>query len=73
MCLSPKEWYKLHYHDWGTSTPSKTIFCVHGLTRCGADFNFLANNIISEHKTTRVICPDVVGINDLSGVVDINR
>jgi pimeloyl-ACP methyl ester carboxylesterase len=34
------------------------LVCVHGLTRCGRDFDFLAEAMAGEY---RVVCPDIVG------------
>jgi pimeloyl-ACP methyl ester carboxylesterase len=34
------------------------LVCVHGLTRCGRDFDFLAQELAEAY---RVVCPDVVG------------
>lgn len=50
--------YGLSYADWGSRQASRTVICVHGLTRNGRDFDHLAA-VLSEHA--RVICPDIVG------------
>jgi pimeloyl-ACP methyl ester carboxylesterase len=50
--------YGLSYADWGSPDASRTIICVHGLTRNGRDFDHLAT-VLQNHA--RVICPDMVG------------
>jgi pimeloyl-ACP methyl ester carboxylesterase len=46
------------YVEWGDPGNPKVLICVHGLTRCGRDFDFLAQAMADEY---RVVCPDVVG------------
>jgi pimeloyl-ACP methyl ester carboxylesterase len=46
------------YVEWGDAANPKVLVCVHGLTRCGRDFDFLAQALADEY---RVVCPDVVG------------
>jgi len=45
------------------SAPLPTLVCVHGLTRNGRDFDFLAKHLLSKKNLQykRVVCPDVVG------------
>lgn len=49
--------HKMAYWEWGSG--DNVVFCVHGLTRNGRDFDFLAKNLAE--RGFRVICPDVVG------------
>jgi pimeloyl-ACP methyl ester carboxylesterase len=66
LCASRSR-YELHhiaYTDWCRSGERGTVICVHGLTRQGRDFDFLARALIDEGY--RVICPDLVG-RGLSG------
>lgn len=50
--------HRLHVTDWGEADNPHVLICVHGLTRCGRDFDVLAQ-AMSPHY--RVLCPDVVG------------
>jgi pimeloyl-ACP methyl ester carboxylesterase len=51
----------LAYVEWGEAS-AKALVCVHGLTRCARDFDFLA--VEMAHRGYRVICPDVAGRGD---------
>jgi len=57
-CLSPAGFHKMAYVEWGDPANSRVLVCVHGLTRCGRDFDFLAQALAADY---RVVCPDVVG------------
>jgi pimeloyl-ACP methyl ester carboxylesterase len=46
------------YLEWGDPRNPRVLVCVHGLTRCGRDFDFLAAALAADY---RVVCPDVVG------------
>ncbi len=46
------------YVEWGDPANPRVLVCVHGLTRCGRDFDFLAAALADRY---RVVCPDVVG------------
>ena len=46
------------YVEWGDASNPRVLVCVHGLTRCSRDFDFLAQALADEY---RVVCPDVVG------------
>lgn len=56
--LGPHGFHRVHYTEWGNPANSRVLFCVHGLTRTGRDFDFLAAALERDY---RVICPDVVG------------
>ena len=56
------------YAEWGTPSARPSIICVHGLTRNGRDFDWLAKALA---KTGRhVICPDIVGRGKSDGLPD---
>ncbi len=58
QCCSSAGLHRMAYTEWGDPQNPKVLICVHGLTRCSRDFDFLANSLASEY---RVVCPDVVG------------
>jgi pimeloyl-ACP methyl ester carboxylesterase len=57
-CLSPAGFHHMAYVEWGDPANPRVLLCVHGLTRCGRDFDFLAQALADHY---RVVCPDVVG------------
>ena len=57
----------LAYVEWGEPS-ARPLVCVHGLTRCARDFDFLAQEMVRHGY--RVICPDVVGRGDSSWLTD---
>lgn len=57
-CLSPAGFHRMAYVEWGDPANPRVLVCVHGLTRCGRDFDFLAEHLAGDY---RVVCPDVVG------------
>jgi pimeloyl-ACP methyl ester carboxylesterase len=58
QCLSPGGFHDMAYVEWGDRDNDRVLVCVHGLTRCGRDFDILAAAMADRY---RVICPDVVG------------
>jgi pimeloyl-ACP methyl ester carboxylesterase len=58
QCLSPAGLHDMAYVEWGDPGNPRVLVCVHGLTRSGRDFDFLAQSLAGEY---RVVCPDVVG------------
>lgn len=44
--------------QWGNPKANRTILCVHGLTRTGRDFDFLARTLAHDYH---VLCPDMPG------------
>lgn len=54
----PDRQYRMACTAFGSPKASRTVICVHGLTRNGRDFDALAMALASD---IRVICPDVVG------------
>lgn len=55
----PDKTHRVVYYQWGDPSASRTAMCVHGLTRNGRDFDFLAQSLVS--KGFQVICPDMPG------------
>jgi pimeloyl-ACP methyl ester carboxylesterase len=49
------------YLEWGDPVNPRALVCVHGLTRCARDFDFLAAALAERY---RVVCPDVAGRGD---------
>lgn len=58
LCLGARRFHRMHYCDWGDPGNPRVLVCVHGLTRNGRDFDFLARALAHEF---RVVCPDIVG------------
>ncbi|WP_013320267.1 alpha/beta fold hydrolase [Gloeothece verrucosa] len=50
--------HKMAYTQWGKEDNQNILICVHGLTRNGRDFDFLAQAL---EKDYCIICPDIVG------------
>ena len=63
QCITPSGLHRLAYTEWGDPANRKLLVCVHGLSRCGRDFDTLARAMAGEY---RVVCPDVPG-RGLSG------
>ncbi|WP_397475376.1 alpha/beta fold hydrolase [Pusillimonas sp.] len=57
-CAGPSGIHRMAYWEWGSPSSDKTLVCVHGLTRCGRDFDELAQRLASRY---RVVAPDIVG------------
>ena len=57
-CLGPHGFHRVAYYDWGETANPRTVLCVHGMTRNGRDFDYLARALAPR---MRVVCPDVVG------------
>ena len=58
LCLGSRGFHRMRYYERGDPDNPRVLICVHGLTRSGRDFDFLAESLASDF---RVICPDVVG------------
>jgi pimeloyl-ACP methyl ester carboxylesterase len=58
QCANPKGLHHMAYTEWGDPANPRVLVCVHGLTRVGRDFDFLAQQLARHY---RVVCPDVVG------------
>ena len=58
LSLGPEGFHRLAYTDWGDAHNPHVVICVHGLSRNGRDFDWLAEALAAD---CRVVCPDVVG------------
>lgn len=58
QCISPSGLHRMAYVEWGDQDNPRVLVCVHGLTRSGRDFDFLAQEMATYY---RVVCPDVAG------------
>jgi pimeloyl-ACP methyl ester carboxylesterase len=56
--LGPAGFFTLRWWEWGPPS-GPPVVCVHGLTRCGRDFDVLARALAAEGR--RVLCPDLPG------------
>jgi pimeloyl-ACP methyl ester carboxylesterase len=56
--LSPAGFFTMRWWEWGPAD-GVPVICVHGLTRCGRDFDVLAEALAAGGR--RVICPDLPG------------
>jgi pimeloyl-ACP methyl ester carboxylesterase len=57
--LSLTGFHDLAYVDWGPKQARVPVICVHGLSRQGRDFDYLAADLAASGR--RVVCPDLVG------------
>jgi pimeloyl-ACP methyl ester carboxylesterase len=57
--LSRSGFHDIAYVEWGPEDADYVVICVHGLTRQGRDFDYLAHELASQGR--RVVCPDLVG------------
>ncbi|MEO1194326.1 MAG: alpha/beta fold hydrolase [Pseudomonadota bacterium] len=60
--LSKAGFHRVSYRVWGSDECQRTLFCLHGLTRNGQDFEKLAEVLAG--RGWRVVAPDVVGRGD---------
>jgi pimeloyl-ACP methyl ester carboxylesterase len=67
QCSSPSGLHRMSYLEWGRRENPRVLICVHGLTRCARDFDFLARELASHY---RVVCPDVAGRGDSDWLSD---
>jgi pimeloyl-ACP methyl ester carboxylesterase len=56
--LGPRGFVNLAYWEWDGPPGAPVVLCVHGLTRNGRDFDFLAEALAPRF---RVVCPDLPG------------
>jgi pimeloyl-ACP methyl ester carboxylesterase len=57
--LGPHGFTQVGYTAWGFEDAERTVVCMHGLTRNGRDFDFLAQRLAA--LSMRVIAPDLPG------------
>ncbi len=57
-CLDPHGFHFMRYTEWGDARNPRVLVCVHGLTRNGRDFDYVASSLADAY---RVVCPDVAG------------
>jgi len=58
QCITASGLHNMAYAEWGDPANRRVLVCVHGLARCGRDFDTLARAMAREY---RVICPDMPG------------
>jgi pimeloyl-ACP methyl ester carboxylesterase len=58
LSLGAHGFHRLAYSEWGARGGPRVAICVHGLTRNGRDFDFLAQGLEDHY---RVACPDLPG------------
>lgn len=58
LCFRPEGFRRMAYWEWGSPHNKNVAVCVHGLTRNGRDFDWIANALSDRY---RVLCPDVLG------------
>lgn len=54
----PEQFHRTTVYEWGDTDNPDILVCVHGLTRNGRDFDFLAERL---SDTYRILSPDIVG------------
>ena len=57
--LSLTGFHQIAYVDWGPLEGAIPVLCVHGLSRQGRDFDYVAVKLAAMGR--RVVCPDLVG------------
>ena len=62
--LSLTGFHEVAFVDWGPEDAAIPVVCVHGLSRQGRDFDYLAAELAGRGR--RVLCPDLAG-RGLSG------
>jgi pimeloyl-ACP methyl ester carboxylesterase len=60
-CASSTGLHSVAYLEWGRPDNPRVLVCVHGVTRCARDFDYLARALSTEY---RVVCPDLPGRGD---------
>jgi pimeloyl-ACP methyl ester carboxylesterase len=59
VALGPHAFTRVSYVEWGSPNAQRTVICLHGLTRNGRDFDYLARRLVK--KGMRVVAPDLPG------------
>jgi pimeloyl-ACP methyl ester carboxylesterase len=61
-CPDANGGHRMAWWQWGQPTARHMVFCVHGLSRQGRDFDVLARALCARNPDdVLVVCPDVVG------------
>ena len=58
LCMDPHGFHRVRYTEWGDAANPRLLVCVHGLTRNGRDFDYLAERLADAYH---VVCPDIAG------------
>ena len=66
-CQSSAGSHRVHVTEWGDAANPQVLICVHGLTRCGRDFDVVAEALADRY---RVVCPDVAGRGESDWLTD---
>ena len=59
LCPDPYGQHRMAFVEWGQPSSLPPVICIHGLTRNGRDFDWLAEALAASGR--HVICPDMVG------------
>jgi pimeloyl-ACP methyl ester carboxylesterase len=57
-CYDRHGFHFMRYVEWGDPANKHVLVCVHGLTRNGRDFDYVAQSLEDGY---RVVCPDIAG------------
>ncbi len=57
-CISRHGFHHVAFREWGKTSATDNLLCVHGLTRNSRDFDMLAQSM---SRSRRVVCADLVG------------
>jgi pimeloyl-ACP methyl ester carboxylesterase len=58
LSLGSHGFHRLAYAEWGPAAGNRVVVCLHGMTRTGRDFDFVAAAL---EDVWRVACPDLPG------------
>ena len=67
QCLGARGLHRMAYWEWGDPAGRRVVVCVHGLSRQGRDFDWLARTLRGDF---RVVCPDVAGRGESDRLAD---
>ena len=68
-CLSAAGFHHMAYVEWGDAANPRVLVCVHGLTRCSRDFDFLAQALAADKVDVAVLhCPTIKPLDE-AGIV----
>ena len=57
QCASPTGLHRIAYYEWGDPKNDRVVVCVHGLSRCARDFDFLAEHLAGDFRVVTVDLP----------------